>query len=127
MVLRLFIWPVESYLARNLAALWSRHKPHCGDRTTTPNETVSPYHHRMPFLLHHDQWEIWLGNPKSKLRDQFHEVMRFKHFSQRTDESAGRLKIKAPAQARFDLSGDDGRRAGQDGRQAQRGREMPDG
>ncbi len=33
-------------------------------------------------------WQAKLiPNPKLKLRDQFHEVMRFKHFSQRTEES----------------------------------------
>ncbi len=29
----------------------------------------------------------FIPNPKLKLRDQFHEVMRFKHFSQRTEEA----------------------------------------
>lgn len=29
--------------------------------TTTPNETVSPYHNRMPFILRTDQLESWLG------------------------------------------------------------------
>jgi hypothetical protein len=28
-----------------------------------------------------------IPNPKLKLREQFHEVMRFKYFSQRTEES----------------------------------------
>src|ERR1035437_5231249 len=28
-----------------------------------------------------------IPNPKLRLREQFHEVMRFKHFSQRTEES----------------------------------------
>ena len=33
-------------------------------------------------------WQAGLiPNPKAKLRDQFHEVMRFKHFSQRTEEA----------------------------------------
>ena len=37
--------------------------------TTTPNETVSPYHHRMPFILHPDQWEIWLGGDWKTILD----------------------------------------------------------
>ncbi len=33
-------------------------------------------------------WQAgFIPNPKLKLRDQFHEVMRFKHFSQRTEEA----------------------------------------
>ena len=28
-----------------------------------------------------------IPNPKAKLRDQFHEVCRFKYFSQRTEDS----------------------------------------
>ena len=31
--------------------------------------------------------ERLIPNPKLKLREQFHEVMRFKHFSQRTEEA----------------------------------------
>ena len=31
--------------------------------------------------------ERLIPNPKLKLREQFHEVMRFKHFSRRTEEA----------------------------------------
>ena len=30
--------------------------------TTTPNDTVSPYHNRMPFILRPEQYRPWLGN-----------------------------------------------------------------
>jgi putative SOS response-associated peptidase YedK len=30
--------------------------------TTTPNESVSPYHHRMPFVLRPEQHANWLGD-----------------------------------------------------------------
>jgi putative SOS response-associated peptidase YedK len=37
-----------------------------GDRftmlTTTSNASVSPYHHRMPFILRADQFCAWLGD-----------------------------------------------------------------
>jgi hypothetical protein len=33
------------------------------------------------------RFEKLVPNPKAKLRDQFHEVMRFKHFSERTEKS----------------------------------------
>lgn len=29
--------------------------------TTTPNETVGKYHHRMPFILKPEQFVLWLG------------------------------------------------------------------
>lgn len=29
--------------------------------TTTPNASVAPYHHRMPFILRADQYDDWLG------------------------------------------------------------------
>lgn len=46
-----------------LAALWRAEG--AGNRfvmlTTTPNESVSPYHHRMPFILRAEQCEEWLS------------------------------------------------------------------
>jgi putative SOS response-associated peptidase YedK len=46
-----------------LAGLWQRFAD--GDKftmlTTTPNETVSPFHHRMPFVLSPSQYDAWLG------------------------------------------------------------------
>ena len=30
--------------------------------TTTPNESVAKYHHRMPFILKPDQFDLWLGD-----------------------------------------------------------------
>jgi putative SOS response-associated peptidase YedK len=30
--------------------------------TTTPNETVAKYHHRMPFILKPEQFDAWLGD-----------------------------------------------------------------
>ncbi len=30
--------------------------------TTMPNANVSPYHHRMPFILRAEQFDVWLGN-----------------------------------------------------------------
>jgi putative SOS response-associated peptidase YedK len=30
--------------------------------TTTPNPSVSPYHHRMPFILRAEQLGAWLGD-----------------------------------------------------------------
>jgi putative SOS response-associated peptidase YedK len=29
--------------------------------TTTPNESVAKYHHRMPFILKSDRYDLWLG------------------------------------------------------------------
>jgi putative SOS response-associated peptidase YedK len=29
--------------------------------TTTPNESVAKYHHRMPFILKPEQFDLWLG------------------------------------------------------------------
>ena len=29
--------------------------------TTSPNESVAKYHHRMPFILKPDQYDLWLG------------------------------------------------------------------
>ena len=29
--------------------------------TTTPNESVAQYHHRMPFILKPEQFDLWLG------------------------------------------------------------------
>jgi putative SOS response-associated peptidase YedK len=29
--------------------------------TTSPNESVAKYHHRMPFILKPDQYDSWLG------------------------------------------------------------------
>lgn len=53
-----------------MAGLWQTGKT--GDKftmlTTTPNESVSPYHHRMPFILKEDQFDDWLGN-------DWHEVL----------------------------------------------------
>lgn len=46
-----------------LAGLWQKFED--GERftmlTTTPNASVSPYHHRMPFVLQPDQYADWLG------------------------------------------------------------------
>ena len=30
--------------------------------TTTPNESVAKYHHRMPFILKPEQFDLWLGD-----------------------------------------------------------------
>jgi len=30
--------------------------------TTTPNETVAAYHHRMPFILKPEQFDLWLSD-----------------------------------------------------------------
>ena len=47
-----------------LAGLWQKFDD--GEKftmlTTTPNESVSPYHHRMPFLLQPHQYADWLGD-----------------------------------------------------------------
>jgi putative SOS response-associated peptidase YedK len=49
----------------SIAGLW-REEPKAGNGraftmlTTAPNETVAPYHHRMPFLLRPDQYDDWL-------------------------------------------------------------------
>lgn len=47
-----------------MAGLW-REEP-SGQKftmlTCTPNETVAPHHHRMPFLLQPEQYESWLGD-----------------------------------------------------------------
>jgi putative SOS response-associated peptidase YedK len=55
-----------------LAGLW-RDEPD-GQRftmlTTTPNETVVPFHHRMPFILRPEQNADWLGD---KWRDVLNE------------------------------------------------------
>lgn len=46
-----------------MAGLWQPQPD--GDRftmlTTTPNASVSPYHHRMPFILRPEQCADWLG------------------------------------------------------------------
>lgn len=46
-----------------VAGLWRKEQD--GEKftmlTTTPNESVSPYHHRMPFILRPEQFEEWLG------------------------------------------------------------------
>ena len=36
--------------------------------TASPNESVSPYHHRMPFILKPEQYEGWFG-------DQWQEIL----------------------------------------------------
>jgi len=49
-----------------LAMAGSWHPDADGDRftmlTTTPNASISPYHHRMPFILRADQSVAWLGD-----------------------------------------------------------------
>jgi putative SOS response-associated peptidase YedK len=30
--------------------------------TTWANVNVSPFHHRMPFILQPEHWEVWLGD-----------------------------------------------------------------
>jgi len=46
-----------------MAGLWRKEKE--GEKftmlTTTPNETIAPYHNRMPFLLQPEQFDEWLG------------------------------------------------------------------
>jgi putative SOS response-associated peptidase YedK len=32
----------------------------CTVITTTPNEVVAPFHHRMPVVLQPDAWDAWL-------------------------------------------------------------------
>jgi len=56
-----FIQPGEPAFA--MAGLW---QPGAGGDTftmltTTPNATVSSYHHRMPFILRAEQYADWLG------------------------------------------------------------------
>jgi putative SOS response-associated peptidase YedK len=57
-----FIQPGEPVFA--MAGLWQPDAT--GDRftmlTTTPNASVSPYHHRMPFILRPEQHAAWLGD-----------------------------------------------------------------
>ena len=57
-----FIQPGEPLFA--MAGLWQRDTE--GDKftllTTTPNASVSPHHHRMPFLLRTEQLGSWLGD-----------------------------------------------------------------
>ena len=57
-----FIQPGEPLFA--LAGLWQKFDD--GEKftmlTTTPNASVSPYHHRMPFLLQPQQYADWLGD-----------------------------------------------------------------
>lgn len=52
-----------------LAGLW-REEPG-GPRfvmlTTTPNESVAPFHHRMPFILHPDVYSEWLRGDFQKV------------------------------------------------------------
>lgn len=38
--------------------------------TCTPNETVAPYHERMPFLLRPEQFDPWLGDGWTKVLNQ---------------------------------------------------------
>ena len=46
-----------------LAGLWREETsgPRFVMLTTTPNESVAKYHHRMPFLLRSEQYTDWLG------------------------------------------------------------------
>ena len=37
--------------------------------TTTPNETVAPFHHRMPFIVHPDHYTAWLGDGWQQILD----------------------------------------------------------
>ena len=30
--------------------------------TTTPNDSVKPYHHRMPLIVRPEFYDAWLGN-----------------------------------------------------------------
>jgi putative SOS response-associated peptidase YedK len=57
-----FIQPGEPLFA--MAALWQPDTE--GNKftllTTTPNASVSPYHHRMPFILRAEQLGAWLGD-----------------------------------------------------------------
>ena len=57
-----FIQPGEPLFA--MAGLW--HPDAVGGRftmlTTTPNVSVSPHHHRMPFILRAEQLGAWLGD-----------------------------------------------------------------
>lgn len=56
-----FVQPGERSFC--MAGLW-RDEPG-GPRytmlTTTPNDSVAPYHHRMPFILRPEQFDDWLG------------------------------------------------------------------
>jgi len=57
-----FVQPGEPVFA--MAGLWQSDAD--GDRftmlTTTPNASVSPHHHRMPFILRSEQYASWLGD-----------------------------------------------------------------
>ena len=54
-----------------LAGLWQKFED--GERftmlTTTPNASVSPYHHRMPFLIQPRQYADWLGEAWQQVLD----------------------------------------------------------
>jgi len=56
-----FIQPGEPVFA--MAGLWhpDTDAPRFTMLTTTPNESVSPYHNRMPFILRPEQYAEWLG------------------------------------------------------------------
>jgi putative SOS response-associated peptidase YedK len=47
-----------------LAGLWREESgvPKYTMLTTTPNESVARYHHRMPFILKPEQFDLWLGD-----------------------------------------------------------------
>jgi putative SOS response-associated peptidase YedK len=42
----------------------------CTIITTTANETLKPYHHRMPVMVEPDAFDAWLGDGKESCEDQ---------------------------------------------------------